>query len=601
MTYVGGDRLKKTYQALHRMGCCLVGVCLWGVVTPLQAAYRVEMSADKALKDLLTENLDVVRYQTRDDLNEDQFNYLLMAVSDQVQQLMATEGYFLPTTHARVESREGERVVHLQVDAHERTFISQVDLELTGDAAKEVPPRIDRIRKNWRLPVGQPFRQADWDNAKDRALQNLQRRRYAAAKIDASEARVDPQRHTAELEVDIDSGPVFTLGALQVSGLKRYPESIVHNMNPLVLGEEYDSERLLELQRQVQSTPYFSNVQVSIDNNPEHAKLTPVKVQISEFPTQQVRLGGGYASDTGAHVEGKYAHYNVFNRAWVFNSQIKLEQRHQLESLELAMPPGDKGFVNSGHASVDRTTLQGVDLRSLRTGIQRARTQEKYTSAFALDYYRDDLEMLDGAILPSQTVASPGKHQALVPSFTWSRRDVDNLIFPRKGNMVFVQAGLGLKGLVTDESFTRVYGRVRQYIAITNRDRMIFRGEGGAVFSRGGSSEVPASLLFRAGGTESIRGYAYQSIGNLQNGTVFPTKYLATGGAEYQHWISAQWGGAVFYDLGTATNTWSDKVIYQGLGVGVRWRSPVGPVNVDLAYGVRDAKFRPHISLGVAF
>jgi translocation and assembly module TamA len=76
---------------------------------------------------------------------------------------------------------------------------------------------------------------------------------------------------------------------------------------------------------------------------------------------------------------------------------------------------------------------------------------------------------------------------------------------------------------------------------------------------------------------------------------------LLTASAEYQHWIVPQWGGALFYDLGTAADNWADKTIYKGVGAGVRWRSPVGPVNVDLAYGLQSKQIRPHISLGIAF
>jgi translocation and assembly module TamA len=154
---------------------------------------------------------------------------------------------------------------------------------------------------------------------------------------------------------------------------------------------------------------------------------------------------------------------------------------------------------------------------------------------------------------------------------------------------------------LTDQSFMRFYSRLQHFLPIGQRDLILLHGEGGAVFTKGSNDDVPASLLFRAGGTESIRGYSYQSIGNLQDGTVFPTKFLMTTGAEYQHWFNGQWGGALFYDVGTATDNWSDRVIYQGIGVGARWHSPVGPVNVDLAYGERVERVRLHLSLGVAF
>jgi translocation and assembly module TamA len=112
---------------------------------------------------------------------------------------------------------------------------------------------------------------------------------------------------------------------------------------------------------------------------------------------------------------------------------------------------------------------------------------------------------------------------------------------------------------------------------------------------------VPASLLFRAGGSNSVRGYSYQSIGNNVQGSILPTKYLVTGSSEYQHWFTHDWGGAAFFDIGTATDTWSERVFEPGAGLGVRWRSPVGPVNIDVAYGFKNKSIKPYLTLGIAF
>lgn len=564
------------------------------------AAYKVEIDAPKEISALLKQHLDLVRYKDRDDLSEDQLKFMLETVNDQVVQLASTEGYFSPTTTVKVDPGE-VKIIHLKVDAHQRTMVSSVNIDVTGKVAAEVPERIPRIQRNWRLPVGRPFRQSDWDAAKEHSLQLLQYKRFPSARIVGSEARIEADNNAAKLSVQYDSGPTFTLGALEISGTKRYPPSIIENVNPLNVGEDYDLDRLLYLQRQIQSTGYFGNVVVGIDDDPAHPELTPVKVQVTEFPTQRIRAGVGYATDTGAEVQGRYTNYNIFGNAWVFDSQAKIEQKSQHGSLELDMPPDRRSFINGINTSVDRTTLQGVDLRSLRAGLKRARTLENYDTALTLDYYRDSLRQTDGAVLPPNTVILPGQHQAVVPGFSWTRRDVDDQIFPTEGHIFSAQTGIAFKGLLTDQNFFRAYLRYKQYVPVAKRDIMIFRVEGGAVITRGASSEVPASLLFRAGGNESVRGYSYLGIGNTQNGTVYPTKYLATASAEYQHWFNHAWGGAVFYDIGAATNSWAAKEIKVGTGVGVRWRSPVGPVNADLAYGVQDKRIRPHISLGIAF
>ncbi|MDB5774428.1 MAG: hypothetical protein JWP38_561 [Herbaspirillum sp.] len=593
---------RRLIALLAAFGATLVGAAAFAA-SPF---YRIEIEAPSPLRDLLKTNLDLARYQSREDMNDDQLKFMVATASDQVTALVSTEGYFTPVTSITVsndgdDAGNGVKLVKVIVDPGPRTIVSAVDLGVEGPVAEQDPQRVAAIRSGWSLPAGQPFRQQDWAAAKDQALQTLQKTRYAAARLLTSQARILADQQDAQLSAHYDSGPGFTLGELQISGLKRYPASIIRNVNPLTPGEPYSVERLLALQRQIQNTPYFNNVIVGIDDDPAHADRAPVKVQVSEFPAQRVRAGVGYSTDTGAQLEGRYSHYNVFDRAWTFDSQLKLEQKRQYGLLELGMPPDTKSFVNSVNLSRDRTTLEGVDLRSVRVGMKRARSRENYDTAYTLDYYSDQLQQENGATLPPDTITAPGVHHALVPGFSWARRDVDNPIFPRNGHLLSVQAGFAIKGLLTDQTFTRFTGRYRRYVPIAKRDLMIFRTELGAVFTKGSSSQVPASLLFRAGGGDSVRGYSYQSIGNEQNGIVYPDRYLVTASAEYQHWLNQQWGGAVFYDVGTAADSWSSRQLFTGIGFGVRWRSPVGVVNADLAYGVQKKQFRPHISLGIAF
>jgi len=159
-----------------------------------------------------------------------------------------------------------------------------------------------------------------------------------------------------------------------------------------------------------------------------------------------------------------------------------------------------------------------------------------------------------------------------------------------------------VKGVLTEETFARLLAQGRKYIPVAQRDLVLLRAELGAVITREGSNAaVPGSLLFRAGGTNSIRGYTSQSIGNEVNGATYPTRLLATASAEYQHWFTQDWGGAAFYDAGTATDTWSERSLFNGVGVGVRYRTPVGTINADIAYGIQRHQVRPHFSLGIAF
>lgn len=98
-----------------------------------------------------------------------------------------------------------------------------------------------------------------------------------------------------------------------------------------------------------------------------------------------------------------------------------------------------------------------------------------------------------------------------------------------------------------------------------------------------------------------MRGYAFQSLGVTEGLATVGGKYLATGSVEVVQWLTAQWGGAAFVDLGNAANSFKDLQPVYGYGLGVRWRSPLGPIGADIAYGQATDKYRLHFNIGIAF
>lgn len=569
-----------------------VGGLLLALAAPAAAKYNVDIDAPRSVRKLLQQHLDVARFAKRDDVTDDQFDFLVTTALQQARDLVATDGYFSPVVRTEVRTAHGRKAVTVHVDPGARTTVSSVDLSFEGPVSTEAPERESAARLAFALHVGEPFTQSRWRDAKDAALKVLQAQRYLGARIVHSEARVDPRRTTAALSVTYASGPTFTLGPLDVSGVRRYPGRIVTKVNPLAVGEIYSSVRIVELQRQLQNTPYFASVAIDVDNDLAKPQETPVHVKVSEFPYNTVRSGVGYATDTGAHVQGSYTYLNTFGAAWPFSVQGRIDQIQQYGQIQLSMPPGAQGWVNSALASYTTTNVSDTRIYSARGGLQRAITTQSIDYAYSIQYYVDRLD---------QNAVSPTMARALLPQWSFTRRSVDDPLFPRSGNVLHAEVGFAIKGLLSDQTFSRGYARAVQYLPIGERDLMLFRAELGGVFTSGSTSTVPASLLFRAGGSNSVRGYSFQSIGNDVDGSILPTKFLATASAEYQHWFTHDWGAAVFYDIGTAFDTWDEKTFFPGVGVGARWRSPVGPVNVDLAYGIRDGSVRPYLTLGIVF
>ncbi|WP_027799715.1 autotransporter assembly complex protein TamA [Paraburkholderia dilworthii] len=557
------------------------------------ASYKVDVEASpRSLRKLLEEHLDIARFAKRPDISGDQFEFLITATPQQVRDLAATQGYFTPVVRTDVRTVENTRRVTVSVDPGRQTVITSISLSFRGPVLTEDPAQENAARFAFSLHEGDAFSQGGWDDAKNASLKALQARRYLGAKIYHSEARVDPRTHEATLSVAYESGPTFTMGKLDVSGPRRYPEQIVDNVNPISVGDIYDVQRIAELQRQLQNTPYYASVAIDVDSDPEKPVETPLHVKVSEYPYNSIRGGVGYSTDNGALVQGAYSYLNTFGKAWPFTIDGRIDQVQQYGQIQLAMPPGPRAWTNSVLASYTTTDVSDTRIYSIRGGVQRTRTSQFIDYTYALLFYQDRLD---------QNVGAPTTSRALVPSWSWTRRNTDDPLFPRKGNLIHVEAGFAVKGVLTDQTFIRGYARGQQYMPIGKQDLMVFRAELGGVFTSGSSSGIPASLLFRAGGSNSVRGYGYQSIGNTVQGSVLPTKYLVTASAEYQHWFTHDWGAAAFFDVGTATDTWGEKVFYPGVGVGARWRSPVGPVNVDVAYGIRNKSVRPYLTLGIAF
>ena len=185
-------------------------------------------------------------------------------------------------------------------------------------------------------------------------------------------------------------------------------------------------------------------------------------------------------------------------------------------------------------------------------------------------------------------------------TFSVTRRKLDSLVQPSRGYIVNAQIGGAFLPVLTDEKFVRLYTRGLVYKPVGESGTLIMRGEFGAVGSKD-KNGVPSTFLFRAGGDQSVRGYGYQQLGVPVGSAITGGRYLLTGSAEYDYWFKPPWGAAVFYDVGNAGDNFSDLKPKVGYGVGARWRSPVGPINVDVAYGKAVHKVRLHFSLGFTF
>jgi translocation and assembly module TamA len=521
-------------------------------------------------------------------------------VRRRIPEMAAAEGYFSATVEVKLsDERDHADVV---VSLGPRTTVGAIDMEFAGDLAGEGAEREARrasLREAWTLKRGQPFRSADWEVAKTRIEESLNDLDYAAGRLSASRAEVDAESASAHLKLTLESGPRFTLGDVEILGLQRYPEAVVRRVVNLEHGERYSRTRLIEQQHLIQNGWWFSSVVVDVESDPAKPDLVPVKVTVVERPQKEVGVSLGYGTDDGARGEAAYRDRNLLGRGFDLQSSMRISEKRQIGYADVYLPPGLFGSARRG--DVPYTDSVGV--------LAEHNVIEKLAlSRFAVAGYRhfklDDFELRCGLSYQIERTYPEGSDvnikRALAPIVATTWRHVDNVFDPRKGGVLALQFAAGAKALASGEDFFRVYGQYQYWIPLGANDQLLLRTELGRTFASS-REHIPEDFLFRAGGSRSNRGYAFQSLGPKEGDAVVGGRYLATATVEYVHWLNERWGAAVFTDVGDAADSVKEWEPLKSYGVGARFRTPAGPLAIDLAYADRDRKFRLAFSVTVAF
>jgi translocation and assembly module TamA len=560
---------------------------------PLTVRFRVEVEAPRPYKRMLEQGLDLARWQRDERVTMALLERLSAEARKAAAETLAADGYFSANVQSRIEAApDAQVIVRIVVEPGPRTFVRAVDLGFEGPvtADPEGRKRIDIVRETWRLAPGVAFRQQDWDAAKDDALARLARGRYAAAKITESEARVDPEARAADLKLKLDSGPVFHAGPTVVSGLKRYPPSVVENLNPTRPGEPYDATKLDLYQRRLLETGYFNAVLFTIEPDPAEAAAAPLRVTVIEAPSQRIDTGIAFRTDTGIGVTLDYTNADIFDSAWRLRPRLDVNQKEQQVNVLLDTPPRPGGVWNTYTTRVQRRDVQGAMTREAVVGYAHNWGLESTPSQVAVSAHAE-----------RQTIAGSTSetNHALFVNYRRTFRTTDDLVLPRSGVLGTAEIGASVPGLAS-ETFVRARGKVNWLIPIGLRADLLVRGEAGIVLADS-RRRVVSSFLFRTGGDQSIRGYAYESIGVPQGDAIVGGRYLALASVELTRWITESLGAAVFIDAGDAFDEPGAFDAALGFGAGIRWRSPIGPFRADLAYGERSESIRVHFSVGFSF
>lgn len=624
--------------------------------------FTIRIEAPEDIRTFVDRYLELHKYQKVSDLDAVELQRLLDLSDTNIRQLLGTQGYFTPTITQKLEPASATPPaasasapaaalpeVHITIDPGPKTTIGAVDLGFAGAiaSAPTAARQLASARTRWSLPTGSPFTQTAWSTAKAETLQRLQNRRFPTARLVQSRAEVDPDTHTAHLVVDYDSGPLYRYGPLRIQGAQRYDPKIIERLVRLPVGSEYRQRDLLDAQQRLLDSGYYNSAFVTLDTDAHtDPAAAPVTAQVREAKLQRVVLGVGVSTDRGPGVTMDHTHNQLPGLGWRALTKLEVDKKLQTFSTSLLSPPDDGlwHWMTNATASHEHLTDHTQTTQQLKFG--RTKTDREIDRTVYLAYDRSKADYTDGSRINAQ---------ALSANFIWTYRRFNSTTFPTRGYGVGIEIGGGMTLHPRRIPFTRVVGRYLGFLslddslgqglrdalplpsqikaaatgqaaaasdasddlqrqaaaALRQRQRrngeLVFRIEGAGVYTKS-DAVIPPNLLFLAGGDTTVRGYGYQELGVANaNGIVVPGRYLVTGSVEYRRPIfragkRTSWDSVAYVDAGAVADAPSGlHPLRIGIGTGALYRSPVGPIQMSVAYGLYTHKLRLHLNLGFTF
>lgn len=585
----------------------------------------------KALREFLVRHMALQRFRTLEDLDASELGRLVDQVPDNLGDLLGTLGHFNPEVEVRLLAAEGASLGTVQIDVRPgpMTQVEAVTVAFRGDIAERPESAEQRaaIQNAFTLRPGDRFTQADWDAAKNAGLRQLTALRYPSGRIDGSLADVDPATHTARLAVEYDSGDPVYVGDVRVEGAERYDTASASHLvaiSGLEPGSEYNLANLQEAQRRIAASGYYGSVFVYIEPGVESGP-SPVVVQVREQQQQKLVLGVGASTDNGARLSIEHRHHRVPGIGWRANSKLLIERDDQMLSTDWTRPVNAQGWSWIMGAQASRQIDGNDTTTSQRLRAGQSQESQEFDRSFFLQYDRAlSVNSVNNAL------GSGVPESSLSANYAWTRRNFDSLLQPNSGYGLAAEFGVGTTLAPIRRPFFRtrlrwlgywpiasnltsevpaeavVLGQARPTPKTDNAGRLALRLEAGAVWAKA-DAPIPETQLFLTGGDNSVRGYGLRNIGIPQaDGGVAPGRYLGVASLEWQRpihrdGVRTPWETVLFVDAGAVADKPNQLRARVGVGAGVRYMSPVGPLQMDLAYGIDAKALRLHLNVGFTF
>lgn len=479
--------------------------------------------------------------------------------------------------------------LEIMVDPGPRVLFADPRIRVDGEAAN-LPEVQLMIRDSPFLP-GAPLLHASYDKYRTELFLLCRRLGFFDARYVESQLRVDLGERRATALLHLDGGPRYRFGHLHVSG-SEIRQKLLDSLVPFAEGDPFDNELVLQLDRNLRDTNYFTSIAVQVQVQPD--ARADVIVLLEDAERSRYEVGAGFSTDSDLRLRFNRITPLLNDRGHSMRIETELSEPQQTVEATYRIPrsnPLDDIYeITAG--------LKGKDVNDTKSteATLNARRSLKFREHWGLSYGV-------GAEFERYTVGSAREKDVfyLLPGTSVSRRLLQAGIDPMHGNYYWASVDFSTHAIGSQADFVRLRGGAKWLFGLPdNNTTLLTRVDLGSILTSE-FDDMPASLRFYTGGDRSIRGYDFESLSPRdENGKLIGAQHLAVGSIEISRRILPSWRLAAFVDAGSAFTDENDP-FYQSAGVGVRWLSPIGQIRLDLATPVKDGEnsgVKLHISMG---
>jgi translocation and assembly module TamA len=552
---------------------------------------KVEVEGVKGeLRKNVLANLSIEQEKKAKDLDEARIRSLHAQAVDEISEALQPFGYYKPVVQATLTHQGTDWVARYVIDPGPQIKVTRRDLQLAGPGAGD--PDFEAVIASFPLHEGDPLNHLVYELGKKSLEDYAADHGYLDGTYRENQIRVDLATYTSEVVLHYDSGPRYRYGPVSFEQDFLAPK-LLRGYVTFREGEPISASELLHFQTELSSSNYFQRVEVVPRRDLAQGDRVPIVVTLLPAKRQRFTAGIGYGTDTGPRATAGDEIRRV-NRhgdhALVEGTVSNLERSfHTDYIIPGAYPRTDTLTLTLAYQNLHTTTSKS---ESELAGGAYAWSIGRWRQTLKLDYERTTYTV--GVDTGTSTLVRP---QAI-----WTRVWADDRIYPTHGEKLEADIGAAQKSLASNASFFQQHVAGKFIGSLSGHPfRLISRAEiGYTEVSDHDFHLLPPTIRYFAGGDQSVRGYAYQSLGPRdQFGHVLGGRALLVGSVELEYRFLKKWGVATFFDAGNAARNFSFS-LKEGTGVGLRWLSPIGMVRLDLAFAVSEPgrPLRLHLNIG---